>query len=92
MQVTADTDVIQIRDLEEIKEFNMDTAKPFINKNVIIGPYSFADSRDKKDVNNPAPMYFGQNIIMQPLTVDKDEILKGFILKPDGVLVCTDKV
>jgi hypothetical protein len=72
--------VIQIEDLEELMVSDPDTATPFISKNTIISRNSFADSKDPEDNNCPPPVYFGDCIIIDPLPVKKEEILKGFIL------------
>lgn len=48
--------VIQIGDFEELKVFDLETARPFIAKEK--PKNSFADDRDPHDPNCPPPIYF----------------------------------
>lgn len=56
-----------------------------------MGEYSFVDPRSDFDRSSPPPKYFDEEIILNPLPVRKEDILKGLIEPPFGGLVCTDQ-
>lgn len=59
---------------------------------VYVGANSFADRHSAYDPECPAPKYFTEKLILEPLPDSKEEILKGLVINESGALVCTDQV
>jgi hypothetical protein len=86
-------DVIVIEDHDEAsKTYHDDPADDSLiaSTTQAVGQHSFVDSRQPYRENCPPPKYFTHEMLLNPLPVHKDEILKGFVVPPVGGLICTD--
>lgn len=76
------------------EDFNLETAKPFtaiLTGNRVVNPNSFLDDRSEPDELNPPPRDFADNILLRPEPNNREDVLRGLEVHPDGCLVCTDE-
>lgn len=90
----SDAEVIQVssNDIEEVKVYDAESARQFSLLDCECGPNSFADPNvPSTDGDCPAPKYFSDEIVLQPLPVLKQDYLQGLEVNKEGCLVCTDQ-
>ncbi len=61
-----------------------------MSSQVAVGPNSFVDNRQPYNPKSPPPKYFTEDMLLTPLPICKEEILKGMIEPANGGLVCID--
>jgi len=61
-----------------------------MSKSVAVPPNSFVDYRQAYCEKAPPPKYFTEEMLLNPLPVNKEDILRGMVEHPTGGLICTD--
>ena len=65
---------------------------PYIlSREKAVGSNSFVDFKQPYNLASPPPKYFDDATLLNPLPIDKDDILKGLKEMEYGGLMCTDE-